>query len=115
MMIVMAIIITVLGIAIPFYQTSLIRAKESVLKSNLFTLRSVIDQYTMDKEEPPQSLQELVDEGYLREVPLDPFTESRDTWQIIVESSTAGGESGIWDIRSGSDKISLEGSPYSEW
>jgi general secretion pathway protein G len=115
MMIVMAIIITILGIAIPFYQASLIRAKESVLKSNLFTMRSVIDQYTYDKERPPQSLQELVDEGYLREVPIDPITESRDTWQVVVDSGTPGGESGVWDVKSGSDRTSLEGSAYNEW
>ena len=115
MMIVMAIIVTILSIAIPFYQASLVRAKESVLRSNLFTMRSVIDQYTYDKERPPQSLQELVDEGYLREVPLDPFTESRDSWQVIVDSSTPGGESGMWNVKSGSEKTSLEGTPYSEW
>jgi general secretion pathway protein G len=115
MMIVMAIIITILAIAIPYYQASLIRAKESVLKSNLFTMRSVIDQYTFDKERPPQSLQELVEEGYLREVPIDPITESRETWQVIVDSSTPGGESGVWNVKSGSDKSSLEGTPYKEW
>ncbi len=115
MMIVMAIIVTILSIAIPFYQASLIRAKESVLKSNLFTMRSVIDQYTYDKERPPQSLQELVDEGYLREVPMDPFTESRQTWQVIIDSGMAGGESGVWDVKSGSDRSSLEGTPYNEW
>jgi general secretion pathway protein G len=115
MMVVMAIIVTILSIAIPFYQASLIRAKEAVLRSNLFTMRSVIDQYTYDKERPPQSLQEIVDEGYLREVPVDPFTESRDTWQVIVDSSTPGGESGVWNVKSGSNKASLEGTPYNEW
>ncbi|MEX2302620.1 MAG: prepilin-type N-terminal cleavage/methylation domain-containing protein [Bryobacterales bacterium] len=115
MMVVMAIIVTILSIAIPFYQASLIRAKEAVLRSNLFTMRSVIDQYTYDKERPPQSLQEIVDEGYLREVPVDPFTESRETWQVIVDSSTPGGESGVWNVKSGSNKSSLEGTPYSEW
>ena len=114
-MIVMAIIVTILSIAVPFYQMSLIRAKESVLRSNLFTMKSVIDQYTYDKERPPQSLQELVDEGYLREVPIDPFTESHHTWQVISGSPVPGGESGVWNVKSGSDKTSLEGSPYNEW
>ena len=68
----MAIIITVLAIAVPFFSNAIIRAKESVLQSNLFTIRSVIDQYTYDKEEPPQGLQDLVDEGYLRDIPVDP-------------------------------------------
>ena len=74
-----------------------------------------VHQYTYDKERPPQSLQELVDEGYLREVPIDPMTESRDSWQVIVDSSTPGGESGVWNVKSGSDKASLEGTPYKEW
>jgi general secretion pathway protein G len=115
MMIVISIIVTIVSIAIPYYQASLIRAKESVLRSNLQTMRAVIDQYTFDKEKPPQSLQELVDEGYLREVPIDPMTESRDTWQVIVDSSTPGGESGVWNVKSGSDKSSLDGTPYNEW
>ena len=89
MMVVMAIIVTILAIAIPFYSTALIAAKESVLRSNLFTLRSVIDQYTYDKEGPPQSVDELVTEGYLREVPIDPFTDSRDSWEAIVETDQA--------------------------
>ncbi len=114
-MIVISIIVTIVSIAIPYYQASLIRAKESVLRSNLQTMRAVIDQYTFDKERPPQSLQELVDEGYLREIPIDPITESRDTWQVIVDSSTPGGESGVWNVKSGSDKSSLDGTPYNDW
>lgn len=113
-MVVVAIIVTILSIAVPFYTTAMVRAKESVLQSNLFTMRSVIDQYTYDKEEPPQSLDELVTEGYLREIPLDPFTESRDTWQMITDAGPTG-ESGLYDVRSGSDRTSLNGTPYSEW
>ncbi len=112
--VVMAILVTILAIAVPQYSTAITRAKESVLMSNLFTLRSVIDQYTYDKEEPPQSLEDLVNEGYLREVPMDPFTESRDSWEIITETGPSG-QSGVFDVRSGSDKESLGGSPYSEW
>lgn len=113
-MVVVAIIVTILSIAVPFYTTAMVRAKESVLQSNLFTMRSVIDQYTYDKEEPPQSLDELVSEGYLREVPIDPFTESRDTWQVINDAGPTG-ESGLYDVRSGSDRTALNGTPYSEW
>jgi general secretion pathway protein G len=113
-MVVVAIIVTILSIAVPFYTTAMVRAKESVLQSNLFTMRSVIDQYTYDKEEPPQSLDELVSEGYLREIPLDPFTESRDTWQMINDSGPTG-ESGLYDVRSGSDRTALNGTLYSEW
>jgi len=113
-MVVVAIIVTILSIAVPFYTTAMVRARESVLQSNLFTMRSVIDQYTYDKEEPPQSLDELVSEGYLREVPIDPFTESRDTWQMINDAGPTG-ESGLYDVRSGSDRTALNGTPYSEW
>lgn len=113
-MVVVAIIVTILSIAVPFYTTAMVRAKESVLQSNLFTMRSVIDQYTYDKEEPPQSLDELVSEGYLREIPLDPFTESRDTWQMINDAGPTG-ESGLYDVRSGSDRTALNGTLYSEW
>lgn len=114
MMVVMAIIITVLSIAVPFYSNAIIRAKESVLQSNLFTMRSVIDQYTYDKEEPPRGLQDLVDEGYLRDIPFDPITQSRDSWQEITATGPST-QSGLFDVRSGSDKTSLSGTPYSEW
>ena len=113
-MVVVAIIVTILSIAVPFYTTAMVRAKESVLQSNLFTMRSVIDQFTYDKEAPPQSLDELVSEGYLREIPIDPFTESRDTWQMINDAGPTG-ETGLYDVRSGSDRTALNGTLYSEW
>ena len=114
MMVVMTIIVTIVSIAVPFYTSALVRARESVLRSNLLTIRSVIDQFTYDKEAPPQSLEDLVDEGYLREVPIDPMTNSRDTWEMITETGPTG-ESGVFDIRSGSDETSLSGTPYNEW
>jgi general secretion pathway protein G len=113
-MVVMAIVVTLLAIAVPFYTTSIVRAKEAVLMNNLFTMRSVIDQYTYDREEPPQSLEDLVREGYLREVPLDPFTESRDSWEVITDSGPTG-QSGVFDVRSGSDRTGLGGTAYKEW
>ena len=112
--VVMAIIVTILAIAVPQYATAIVRSKEAVLMSNLFTMRSVIDQYTYDKEEPPQSLDDLVNEGYLREIPIDPFTESRDTWDVITDTGPSG-QSGVFDVRSGSDRESLSGTPYNEW
>jgi len=118
LMIVMAIIAVLMSVAIPIYSRSIQRAKESVLKNNLFTLRTVIDEYTYDKQKAPQSPQDLVSEGYLRQVPVDPMTQSADTWKIIMEdaSNTVNqSEPGIFDIRSGSDKTSLEGTPYSDW
>ena len=114
MMVVMTIIVTIVSIAVPFYSSAIVRARESVLRSNLLTIRSVIDQYTYDKETPPQSLQDLVEEGYLREVPIDPITQSRDTWELIIETGPSG-ESGLFDVRSGSDEASLAGAPYKEW
>jgi general secretion pathway protein G len=118
MMIVMSIITIIVSIAVPLYQKSLVRAKESVLKQNLFTLRTMIDEYTYDKQKAPQSLQELVSEGYLRQVPVDPMTGSNNTWKTIMEESGSGtsqNEPGIFDVRSGSEKTSLEGSPYADW
>jgi general secretion pathway protein G len=117
LMIVMAIVVILIATAIPQYQKSLIRAKESVLKNNLFTIRMMIDEYSYDKQKAPQSLQDLVQEGYLREVPRDPIT-GNSNWRTIMEDATqatSSTEPGIFDIRSTSDKTSLEGTPYSDW
>jgi general secretion pathway protein G len=118
MIIVMAIISIILALAIPIYQKSLIRAKESVLRNNLFTMRTVIDEYTYDKQKAPQDLRDLVDAGYLRSIPVDPMTGRNDTWRVEMEDAMASvnqTEPGIYDVRSGSDQRSLEGTPYSEW
>ncbi len=118
LMVVMAIISILLAIALPIYQKSIIRAKESVLRNNLFTLRTMIDEYTIDKQKAPQSLQDLVSEGYLRQVPQDPMTGSDQTWRTIMEDSPVGGSNsapGIFDVRSGSDKSGLDGSAYADW
>jgi general secretion pathway protein G len=117
LMIVMAIVVILIATAIPQYQKSLIRAKESVLKNNLFTIRMMIDEYSYDKQKAPQSLQDLVQEGYLREVPRDPIT-GNSNWRTIMEDATqatSSTEPGIFDVRSTSDKTSLEGTPYSDW
>jgi general secretion pathway protein G len=117
-MIVMAIISVLVAIAVPLYQKSILRTKESVLKSNLFTLRTVIDEYTFDKGKAPQALQDLVTDGYLRQVPVDPITGTADSWKLIIEdvlTATNSTEPGIFDVRSGSDQKSLEGTPYAEW
>jgi general secretion pathway protein G len=118
-LIVMTVVSILVSIAVPMYQKAIVRAKESLLHSNLFTLRTMIDEYTYDKQKAPQSLDDLVTEGYLRQVPLDPITGSNTTWKVIMEDATASvnqTEPGIWDVRSGSDKTSpLDGTPYSEW
>ena len=118
LMIVMAIVVILISIAVPAYQKALIRSKESVLKNNLFTMRMVIDEYTYDKAKAPQALQDLVTEGYLRQVPIDPMTGNNSSWRIIMEdalSSVNQTEPGIFDVKSGSDAKSLEGTAYSEW
>ena len=118
MMIVLTIIGILISMAVPMYQKSILRAKESVLKNNLFTMRTVIDEYTYDKGKAPQALQDLVNDGYLRQIPVDPITASSTSWKVIMEEASSGGtqnEQGIRDVRSGSDKSSLEGTPYSDW
>jgi general secretion pathway protein G len=118
LMIVMAVITILVSIAVPFYQKSIMRSKESVLRNNLFTMRTVIDEYTFDKQKAPQTLQDLVTEGYLRAIPVDPMTGNDSSWKVIMEdavSSVNQTEPGIFDVASGSDKTSLEGTPYSEW
>ena len=118
LMIVMAIVVILISIAVPLYQKALLRAKESVLKNNLFTLRTVIDEYTYDKQKAPQALQDLVTEGYLREVPVDPIVGNNQGWRVVMEpamQSVSQTEPGIFDVKSGSDAKSLEGTPYSEW
>lgn len=118
LMVVMAIISVLLAIAIPIYQKSITRAKESVLRNDLFTMRDMIDEYTLDKQQAPQSLDDLVNEGYLRQIPVDPMTGSNQTWRTIMEDTPVGGENstpGIWDVKSGSDKVGLDGTPYSDW
>jgi len=118
LLIVMSIIVILVSVAIPMYQKSILRTRETVLHSNLMTLRTVIDEYTYDKQKAPQSLQDLVQEGYLKQVPKDPMTDSNATWRLIMEDASQSvnqTEPGIFDVRSGSDKMGLDGTPYSEW
>ncbi len=118
LMIVMTIITIIMSVAVPMYQKAIVRAKESVLRNNLFTLRTLIDEYTFDKQKAPQTLEDLVREGYLRQVPVDPILGSNTGWRLVMEEATASvsqTEPGIFDVRSGSDQMSLEGTPYSEW
>ena len=118
LMVVMAIVSVLLAIAVPIYQKSIVRAKESVLRNNLFTLRSMLDEYTVDKQKAPETLQDLVSEGYLRQIPQDPITVSDQTWRTVMEETPVGGGSsspGIFDVHSGSDKTCLDGTPYADW
>jgi general secretion pathway protein G len=118
MMVVMAIIVILISIAVPFYQKAIIRAKESVLHGNLYAMRSAIDAYAFDKQKAPHDLQELVTDGYLREIPRDPITQRNDNWKIVMEDAgqaVSSTDPGIFDVRSGSDKKSLDGSNYADW
>jgi general secretion pathway protein G len=118
LMIVMAIIVILIGVAVPFYQKSIVRAKETVLHNNLTAMRNVIDEYTYDKQKAPRSLRDLVADGYLRDVPKDPITGNADTWKIIQEDAgqaVSSTEPGIYDVRSGSNLKSLDGTSYSDW
>jgi general secretion pathway protein G len=119
LMVVMTLILILASIAVPSYTTAIKRAKEAVLRDDLYTMRHLIDEYTADKQEPPQALQDLVDAGYLGGgVPVDPMTGSSDTWKPDVEevpTSSQEAESGIVDVHSGSDATSLDGTPYNTW
>lgn len=116
LMVVITIIVILITMAIPIYQKSITRAKESVLQNNLSTLRQVIDNYTYDKEKAPQSLQDLVTDGYLRAIPIDPMTGSAN-WRTINEDASQSvnqSEPGIFDVKSTSGKIGTDGIPYSD-
>jgi general secretion pathway protein G len=118
MMIVMAIIVILIAVAVPFYQKAILRAKESVLHNNIFALRSAIDEYAYDRQKAPQTLQDLVQAGYLRDVPKDPVTQNNTSWKTIMEdagSAVNPQEPGIWDIRSGAVGKGLDGTNYSDW
>ncbi len=117
-MVVISIIVILMSVAIPRYQKSILHARETVLHSDLYDLRTVIDQYTLDKQKAPQSLQDLVDAGYLKELPRDPFTNTRDSWVPVQDDSLMSPdqtEPGIIDVHSGSDQSSTEGTAYNTW
>ena len=117
LMIVVSIIVILIGMGVGMYQTALLHARESVLKKDLQTMREAIDNYTLDKQQAPQSLQDLVDAHYLRNVPNDPITRSPDwtthTSDAVITPDQTG--TGIDDVHSGSDMMSTEGTPYSSW
>lgn len=119
LMMVMTLILILASFTVPTYRVAMIRAREAVLRDDLYTMRKLIDQFTLDKQRPPQSLEELVDEGYLRGgLPVDPFMRSNQTWQVDYEDvpiSPNQAATGIVDVHSGSDELSLDGTPYSSW
>jgi general secretion pathway protein G len=118
MMMVVTLILIVASIASPIYQTCLTRTREAVLRDHLFTLRALIDRFTLDNGRAPLRLEELVEKGYLGRLPTDPFTGSNQTWQEVEEDAPLSPQQtsvGIKDVHSGSRQLSLEGTPYSSW
>jgi len=118
MMIVMALIVILAGIGMTVYGSSVQRSKEAVLKEDLFRMRDAIDQYYADKNKYPGSLEDLVSEKYLRAVPVDPFTASADSWQTTTAEPDPGNpslESGISNVKSGSEQTGLDGTRYADW
>ena len=118
LMIVMTIIALLAAIAIPSYVRSITKAKEAVLKEDLHTMRTAIDSYTVDKEKAPQSLDDLVQAGYLKSIPKDPITSSTDTW-ITNQSDTLMDinetQGGIDDVHSGAQNLATDGTSYNTW
>lgn len=117
MMIVISILLILIAIAIPAYNQSILRAKESVLRQDLFQLRSLLSQYTLDKQKAPQSLDDLVTAGYLKQLPNDPTTGKAD-WEPVQEDITLSVEQqdpGIDDVHSASTQISSDGTAYNTW
>jgi general secretion pathway protein G len=116
LMIVISIIIILAAVTLPQYQRTIVATREAVLRDDLRKMRSLIDQFAADKGRLPQSMDELVSEGYMREVPVDPITNQKD-WAVTTgeDPMSLEGESGMTDIHSSSGDVSTEGTPYSEW
>ena len=121
LIIVFTLIGILVGLALPQYQNATRRARETVLRENLFTLRTLISQYYTDKMQYPMTLQTLVDEGYLREIPKDPITQSNETWieipEILMPEDMLSGMEipGIMDVKSGSERTATDGTFYNTW
>ena len=118
LMVVMAIIGILAALAIPRFVSAIRHAREAVLREDLQTMRAAIDSYTMDKQKAPQSLDDLIEDGYLRSIPEDPMTHSKDTWVTSSDEamySIDETDSGITDVHSGSDETGSNGESYSSW
>jgi general secretion pathway protein G len=118
LMVVVSVIIILASLGLAQYRNSIIRAREATLKEDLFRMRDAIDQYYADKNKYPSSLDDLVTDGYLRALPVDPFTNSKDTWTAINAEANVNDTAalpGIYDVKSGSEETSLEGTKYNEW
>ena len=118
LLVVASILVVLAGLGLVQYKNGVTRAREGVLKTDLFNLRDAIDQYYADKGQYPGTLDELVSSGYLRRVPDDPFTMSNSTWQVIPsepDPTNPTAAPGVYDVKSGSDATALDGTKYSDW
>jgi general secretion pathway protein G len=118
LMIVISMILILVSISIPAYNQSILRAKESVLRQDLFELRSLISQYTLDKQKAPQSLDDLVQAGYIKQIPTDPMTGSNSSWTVDQEDTVLSVDQqdpGISDVHSGAAGTASDGTAYSSW
>lgn len=121
LIIVFTLIGILVGMGLPLYKNAVKRAREAVLKEDLFLMRKLINQYYSDKQKYPPSLQALVDEGYLRNIPIDPLTKSSKTWievrETLSEEDLISGkiEAGVMDVQSGSDQKAIDGTFYNTW
>jgi general secretion pathway protein G len=118
LLVVMSLLVTLASIGLMTYQTSMKRGKEAVLKQDLFHMREAIDQHYADKGKYPLALEDLVSAGYLRRLPDDPMTGSSSTWQTVMsepDPSNPAEEPGVYDVKSGSEQVALDGTKYNEW
>lgn len=118
LLIVITLIVILAAVGMPMYTNAVKRAQEATLKENLFRMRDAIDQYYADKTKYPQSLQDLVSERYLREVPKDPITDSADTWVEVPaepDPNSPSAEPGVYDVKSGAEGQASDGSSYADW
>jgi general secretion pathway protein G len=117
-LIVVTLIVILASVGLATYTNSVRRAREATLKEDLFRMRDAIDQYYADKNKYPSALPDLVSDGYLREIPKDPFTNSADTWQVVnaePDPNNPVAEPGVYDVKSGSEELSMEGTRYADW
>lgn len=118
LLVVMSLIVLLTSIGLMAYQTSVQRGREAVLKEDLYRMRDAIDQFYVDKGKYPVDLSELVSGGYLRTVPVDPMTQSAESWQLVPaepDPSNPSADLGVYNVMSGSDKLAIDGSKYSDW
>ena len=115
--IVLSLIVVLSTLALVGYRNAVTRSREAVLKEDLFRMREAIDQYYADRQSYPESLDTLVESGYLRAIPVDPFTSSADTWQTILSEFQADDlfEQGIYDVKTSYDGLAIDGSVYADW